>query len=81
MPQLRTIPLAAWNRAPLMTKVVVMARLLVNGDQALTGIAKLIALVVVMASHMSAEVRVAIAAQLRDEADALAPPYDRPALH
>jgi hypothetical protein len=64
-----------------MTKVAVMARMLVNGEQALPGIAKLIALVVVMASCLSAEARVAIAQQLREEADALAPPLDRPALH
>jgi hypothetical protein len=35
----------------------------------------------IMASCLSAEARVAIAGQLRDEADALAPPYDRHALH
>jgi len=73
--------LNAWCRAPLMTKVAVMARMLANGDQALPAVAKLIALVVVMASCLSAEARVAIAGQLRDEADALAPPYDRRALH
>jgi hypothetical protein len=73
--------LNAWCRAPLMTKVAVMARMLVNGEQALTAVAKLVALIVVMASCLSAEARIAIAQQLREEADALAPPFDRRALH
>jgi hypothetical protein len=64
-----------------MTKLVIMARMLVNGEHALTAVAKLIGLVVVMASCLSAEARVAIADQLRSEADALAPPFDRRALH
>jgi hypothetical protein len=64
-----------------MTKVAVMARMLVNGEQALTAVAKLIALIVVMASCLSAEARIAIAQQLREEANALATPTDRRALH
>jgi hypothetical protein len=44
-------------------------------------VAKLIALVATMAACMSAEARIAIVQQLRDEADALAQPYDRRALH
>jgi len=73
--------LNAFRRAPPMTKVAVMARTLVNGEQALPAVAKLIALVVLMASCLSIEARVAIAAQLRDEADLLAPPPERRAMH
>jgi hypothetical protein len=73
--------LSAWARAPLMGKVMFMARMLVDGEQALTAVCKLIALVLCMASMMSAEERIAIAEQLRQEADALCPPPDRRALH
>jgi hypothetical protein len=58
-----------------------MVRLLVDGDQAMTAVAKLIALIVVMASCLSAEARIAIAQQLREEANALATPIERRALH
>jgi hypothetical protein len=58
-----------------------LARALVNGEQALPAIAKLIALTVCMASMLSAEARLAVSAQLREEADNLAPPFDRRALH
>jgi hypothetical protein len=75
------VPLAAFTRAPLMTKLVIMARMLVNNEEGLTAIAKLIALVVTMAACMSAEVRLAVADQLRSEADLLAPPFNRRALH
>jgi hypothetical protein len=64
-----------------MTKVTVLARLMVNGERGDLAVSKLIALVAVMASMLSSEARVNIAAQLRDEADILAPPPDRRALH
>jgi hypothetical protein len=67
----------AWRKAPLMTKVAVMARMMCNDAQPLTAISRLIALVVLMASSMSAEARIAIADQLRQEADQLSPPHDR----
>ena len=51
------------------------------GDQAPTAVAKLIGLIVVMASCLPPEARIAIADQLKQEADALAPPFDRRALH
>jgi hypothetical protein len=73
--------LVAWNRTDLMTKVTVLARLMVNGERADLAVRKLVALISVMASMLSSEARVAIAAQLRDEADMLAPPLDRRALH
>jgi hypothetical protein len=64
-----------------MTKVTVLARLTVQGEQAQLAVMKLVELCGLMASMLSAEARVAIAAQLKDEADALAPPLDRRALH
>jgi len=73
--------LVAWNRAPLMTKVTVLARLVVNGERGDLAVMKLIELCGLMASMLSAEARVAIAAQLREEANALAPPPERRALH
>jgi hypothetical protein len=79
--QPRTIPLAAWNRAPLLGKVMFLARMLVEGEQALTAIAKLIGLIVCMSSVMSIEARFAISQQLKEEADHIVEPYDRRALH
>ena len=64
-----------------MTKVTVLARLMVNGERADLAVSKLVALVSLMASMLSSEARVAIAQQLRAEADALCPPLDRRALH
>jgi hypothetical protein len=75
--QLNSRYLSAWSRAPMQTKVAVMARMLVNDQQPLTAIARLIGLVIVMAANMSVEVRIAVADQLRSEADALCPPPDR----
>jgi hypothetical protein len=73
--------LFAWNRTDLMTRLSILARLVVNGERADLAVGKLFALVAVMASMLSPESRVCIAQQLRDEADALAPPLDRRALH
>ena len=73
--------LVAWNRTDLMTRLSLLARLVVNGERADLAVSKLVALVSLMASMLSAEARVAIAAQLRDEADVLCPPLDRRALH
>jgi hypothetical protein len=64
-----------------MTKVTLLARLTVQGEQAQLAVMKLIELCGLMASMLSAEARVAVAAQLRDEADMLCPPLDRRALH
>jgi hypothetical protein len=60
-----------------MTKVTVLARLVVNGERGDLAVMKLMELVALMASMLSAEARIAIAAQLRDEADGLAPPPGR----
>jgi hypothetical protein len=73
--------LTAWNRTPLMTRVTILAKLVVNGERGDWATLKLIELCGLMASMLSAEARVAIASQLRDEANALAPPSDRRALH
>jgi hypothetical protein len=64
-----------------MAKVTVLARLMVNGERADLAVSKLVALVSLMASMLSSEARVAIAQQLRAEADMLCPPLDRRALH
>ena len=71
----------AWNRTDLMTRLSILARVVVNGERGDLAVGKLIALVAVMASQLSSEARVAIAQQLRAEADMLAPPVDRRALH
>ena len=73
--------LVAWNRTDLMTRLSLLARLVVNGERADLAVSKLVALVSLMASMLSAAARVAIAAQLRAEADVLCPPLDRRALH
>ena len=73
--------LSAWQRTDLLTKVTLLARLMVNGERGDLAVSKLIALVAVMASMLSSEARVSIAAQLRAEADMLCPPLDRRALH
>jgi hypothetical protein len=52
-----------------------------NSGQPLTAISRLIALVVVLASLLPPEQRTAVAQQLHEEADALAGPIDRRALH
>jgi hypothetical protein len=66
-----------WHGAPLMKRLEVIAAHLVNGEQALEAVVKLLSLVALMASMLSAEARIAIAAQLKEEADALCPPVDR----
>ena len=73
--------LVAWNRTDLMTRLSILARLVVNGERADLAVSKLVALVSLMASMLSPESRVCIAQQLRDEADMLCPPLDRRALH
>jgi hypothetical protein len=73
--------LNAWNRTPLMTRLAILAGSVIEGERAQMGVSKLIALVAVMASHLSSEARVAVADQLRAEADLLVPPFDRHALH
>ena len=73
--------LVAWNRTDLMTRLSILARLVVNGERADLAVSKLVALVSLMASVLSSEARIAIAQQLRGEADMLAPPPDRRALH
>jgi hypothetical protein len=60
-----------------MTKLTVLARLTANGEKAQLGVSKLIGLCSLMASMLSSEARVQIAAQLREEADSLMPPVDR----
>jgi hypothetical protein len=64
-----------------MTRVSILARLVVNGERGDLAVMKLIELVALMASMLGAEARVAIIAQLREEADALVPSSDRHALH
>jgi hypothetical protein len=60
--------IVAWNRTDLMTRLSILARLVVNGERADLAVGKLIALVSLMASMLSSEARVAIAQQLRAEA-------------
>jgi hypothetical protein len=72
---------AAWNRTNQMTRLSIFARLVVNGERGDLATMKLLELVSLMASMLSAEARVAIAEQLRAEADLLAPPAERRALH
>ena len=67
----------AWRRAPVPVKIAIMTKMLIAGQDVLPSVSKLISLIVVMATRSSAEVRIAIAEQLRQEADALAPPHDR----
>ena len=64
-----------------MTRLTILTRLVANGEPAQLAVMKLIDLISLLASMLSAEARVAIAAQLRDEANALAPPSERRALH
>jgi hypothetical protein len=71
----------AWRRASPTAQAMFLARTLTAGQRPLAAIAKLIALTVCMASVLSAEMRICIAEQLRSEADTLAPPFDRRALH
>jgi hypothetical protein len=71
----------AFARAPMMTQLTVLARLVVHGERAVIATAKLIDLISLMAAVLSSEARLTIAAQLRDAADMLAPPFDRRALH
>jgi hypothetical protein len=71
----------AWNKTPLMTRLTLLARSVVNGERPEVGVGKLIGLVALMASFLGAEQRLLIANQLRDEADALAPPFERRALN
>jgi hypothetical protein len=71
----------AFARAPTMTKLAILARVAVRGQQSLTAVSRLLGLIVLMASMLDAESRIAISQQLRDEADSLCPPHDRRRLH
>jgi hypothetical protein len=73
--------IGAFNRAPMVTRLSVLARMMINGERPQVGVAKLIDLVGLLASMLNGEARLTIAAQLRDQADALAPPAERRALH
>jgi hypothetical protein len=64
-----------------MTRLSILAAMVVQGERAQVAVAKLIALASVMAAMLDGEARVAIAQQLRAEADMLTPPPDRRALH
>jgi hypothetical protein len=63
--------IAAWNRTPMMTKLSIMAAMMIKSEQAPMAVSKLIALVGTMATMLDSESRVYIASQLRDEADTL----------
>jgi hypothetical protein len=71
----------AYARAPLMTKVTILARMLVDGEASLVAIAKLIALVVTLTACMSAEARVVIGQQLIEEGSNILDPPERRLLH
>ena len=71
----------AWHRTPLLTRLAILTRSVANSGQPLTAIGRLIALVVVLTSLLPPEQRTAVAQQLHEEADALAGPIDRRALH
>jgi hypothetical protein len=70
--------LNAWNRTPMMLRVSILARSLLEGEHGSEAVAKLIALAAVMASSLTLEQRITIAHQMRNEADQL---DDRKALH
>jgi hypothetical protein len=59
-----------------MTKLLILARLVVNGQRGDLAVMKLNELCGLMTSMLSAEARDAIAQQWRDLADASAPPSD-----
>ena len=67
----------AWHRAPLMRKLEILAASIVNGEHALEAVVKLLSLVALMASMLSPAARICVAAQMKEEADALCPPPDR----
>jgi len=73
--------LAAWQRAPLMTRLTILARSVAHGERPQVGVGKLIDLVALMASFLDAEHRLMVAQHIKDTADAIAPPFDRRALH
>jgi hypothetical protein len=60
-----------------MTRLTLLARSVVDGERPEVGVGKLISLVALMASFLRAEQRLMIANQLRDEAEALAPSFER----
>jgi hypothetical protein len=62
----------AFVRAPLMTQLSVLARLVVQGERAILACMKTLELVSLMGSMLSETARLEIAAQLRDAADTLA---------
>jgi hypothetical protein len=71
----------AFHRAPLMTRLVVLARAVVHGERGDVAASKLINLATVMAAMLSGRARLEIAAQLRDAAEMLAPPAEPRSWH
>jgi hypothetical protein len=69
--------LRAFARAPLTTRVTALAKLVVNGEQAIVAVSRLIDLITLMGSMLSAEARLLIAHQLIETASLLVPPRDR----
>jgi hypothetical protein len=67
----------AFTRAPLMTQLSILARIVVQGEKAILATMKTIELVGLMGSMLSETARLEIAAQLRDAADTLASQHDR----
>ena len=80
MPHSNAQWLRAWQRTPLMTRVVILADSLLDSEQPGVGIQKLIALVSVLSTCVDGKTRACIVEQLRAEADLLTPP-DRRSLH
>jgi hypothetical protein len=64
-----------------MTRLTLLARSVVDGERPEVGVSKLIGLAALMASFLGAEQRPLIANHLRDEADALVPPFEGRALN
>jgi hypothetical protein len=77
LPHQRSAIVRIWNRTPLMRKLSILAAMTAKGERADLAVGKLVALAGLMASFLSAEQRVNIASQLRQEADALAPNPER----
>jgi hypothetical protein len=70
----------AFARAPMMRQLAV-ARVVTQGERAVVSVAKMIDLVALMSSMLSAEARCMLAQQLRETADMLSPPHEKRALH
>jgi hypothetical protein len=58
----------AWNATPFVRRLAILCETVLEGQRTIEAISKLLAIVVVLASHLNSEARVAIADQSRREA-------------